>query len=244
MASASHTVSVAISLQSRNHVDLTAAAKPPAQDPRPAPLVIIREPDALIPVLQRLKATSAAICMFNADRTFQIMLRSIDIEMGDDDENRENRNDDDELNFDVCLVKPDEDSVVDDAQWETILQLEYDGYLDGDDMVFVMDEWTLSARGSDRKTLLDAVQRINSVYAMSICPCKQYFIKDGGDMCPFCQLTSTAADLKPAYCCVCASTMPRKHMVCQPCCAQPIHAHCLQTWQVRSGDLRCPMCQV
>jgi hypothetical protein len=201
--------------------------------------VIIRDPDALLSVLQRLQATTGAICMFNADRTFHLMLRSIDMG-GDDDDNRT----DDDLCFDVCLVKPDEDSVVDDAQWDTILQLEHDGYIDEDDLVFVMDEWTVSARCPDRRTLLHAVQRINSVFAMSICPCKQYFIKDGGDICPFCQLTSTAADLKPAYCCVCATTMPRKHMVSQPCCAQPIHAHCLQTWQVRSGDLRCPMCHV
>lgn len=240
----SNDICISLSLQSRNQNtshNVSQDTKPTRTSnghPRPLPPVIIREPDVLVSVLQRLKASQGAICMFNVDRTFQIMLRSIDMD------NDEEEGGDELLFFDVCLVKLEEDdSVVDDAQWDTILQLEHDGYVDDDDMVFVMDEWNLAARDPDRATLLHAVQRINELYRMTICPCNQYFIKDGGDMCPFCQLSCSGPDLKVAFCCVCQSETPRKHMVCQPCCSQRIHTKCLRAWHVRSGGSRCPMCR-
>lgn len=237
MSSATTDICIAISMQSQNFTTTTSSdatkAGPPPQPPLSEPETpgIIRDPDMLLSVLRRLNASNdGAICMFNTDRSFQIMLRCVD--MGDDDE--------DTIAFEVALVKGEE---MDDARWDEILQLEHDGYLDDDDMVFVMDEWTLSSRDPDRETLEEAVQRINSVQRMTVCPCNRYLIKDGGDMCPFCQLTCTPDDLVRAFCCVCLTETPQKHMPCQPCCSQRIHTRCLAQWYARSQTMQCPLCR-
>lgn len=239
--SSSQDLCIAISVQSRNQYptqDATKSSGHPASQERPPagdlPPVVIREPDVLVAVLQRLRSTESAVCMFNVDRTFQIMLRTK--EMDDDD-------DPNELFFDVCIKKLEDDDNMDDAQWENILELEHEGFYDDDDAVFVMDEWGLLVGDPDRSTLVEAVTCINKLFAMTVCPCNAYFIKDGGDMCPYCQLTCTAADMKRAFCCVCQSETALKHMVHQSCCSQPVHTKCLTAWHARSGCGQCPMCR-
>ncbi len=224
--STTNEICIALSLQSRNvtsettHKSTTTAAAPPP----PAP-GIVRDPDVLFAVLQRLKIADDAICMFNADRSFQIMLRYVD-------------DDEDTLFFDVCLVKIDE---MEDAQWDTIAQLEHGGFLDQDHLV--MGEWHISMKKPNHEVLQEAIACINRLYATTICPCNEYLIKDGGDMCPYCQLTSTPQDLRPAFCCVCQSETPQKHTILQPCCSQRIHTRCLAKWHARSHTEQCPMCR-
>jgi hypothetical protein len=210
----------------------------PAEEPR-SRACIIQEPANLVRVLQRLQKTHGAFKLYNVDSTFQLMLRYLPI---DDDE----AEDPCELTFDICLVRPDTMHALDDAEWTALLALEHEGYVDEADdtpVMFVMDQFSLIAGDPDPSALMEAIDRIHELYSMTICPCRSYFIKDGGEMCTFCQLTCSAEDMAPVTCCVCLATSAQKLMVRQACCGQQLHAGCLKMWHASAGCRSCPLCR-
>lgn len=189
--------------------------------------MLVKEPGHFIRCLQRMKQQNTGVMFYNYDQSFKILLRN-DPDCPDGT-----------LGGELCIVYMVDDDPKDEIVQKSI-KLEPDGYVD-EDGVFVLDSFSFGC--DDISAALDAAARLNEVYVMSICPCQNYFIKDGGTMCLFCSLTSSKHDLHPRFCCVCQEASAQMHMLVQPCCSQHIHTSCLATWHHTSGKAQCPMCR-
>ena len=201
---------------------------------------IIHDPTIFLRSLRRLKATQTAITFYNVDHSFKIMIRNDPID--DDDEDDDEENTPKKFLFDVCILN-DVDSDEENDAWVNLIKLEQEGFYDEDDGTFVMENYSILDGDPDQTDLLDAVRRINQLYSMTICGCGEQFIKDTADMCIFCEMSCTPADLETTFCCICQNETVRKNTLLQPCCQKHLHTRCLHIWHKTSGKTQCPLCR-
>jgi hypothetical protein len=147
-----------------------------------------------------------------------------------------------EIFFDICVLN-DVDSEEDDQAWANLINFEHEGVYDEDDGVFIMESYSILDGDPDTSELCRAVDRINELYSMTICACGEHFIKDAADMCIFCEMSCTPADLETTLCCICQNETAKKNTILQPCCQKRIHTRCLHTWHKTSGKTQCPLCR-
>lgn len=209
-------------------------------DPKPAgPAVrpsapLVRDKGAMLGVLQRLHVMNDAVVFWNLDKTIKLMLRNDPV-------------DHETMGWDLSIMCGDGDET---QPVDAALDLEHDGYMD-EPGLFVLDSGTLPFEsGANDEAVAKVVSLVNRAYETVICPCGAYLIKDGADMCAFCQMTATPEDLRKEYCCICMDDGVAKHMATQPCCGQRLHRACLATWAAaRRGDdsggapASCPLCR-
>ncbi len=181
--------------------------------------------------LRRLKANNTAITFYNVDQSFKLMIRNDPSEEEDSAE----------IYIDACILN-EVDSDEENEGWVNLVNLEHEGALD-DEGAFVMDSFTILDGDPDTTDLLQAIDRINQLYAMTICSCGEHFIKDGADMCIFCEMSCTPADLETTFCCICQTETMKKNTILKPCCQKRIHTRCLRTWHKTSGKTLCPLCR-
>lgn len=199
--------------------------------------MLIKEPMHLTACLERLKKHNTGIIFHNCDETFKLLLRNDPTVL------------DGLLGSEICIVYSlDENGDATTPQDEVVrrvVQLDPDVYEDEEE-TFVLGNFAFAA--DDLEGATEAAARINDIFAMTICRCQRYFIKDrsyrGSDMCPFCMLTSTKVDTMRQFCCVCQEISAKMHMVKQPCCSQYIHTACLTRWHGTAGKAQCPMCRL
>lgn len=195
---------------------------------------LVADPRALLGVLSRLHATNDALVVWNRDQTFKILIRNDPTVL-----------DDDTYAVEVAILC-DEDEP-DGERMARCLQLEHDGYFD-EPGVFAIDTLTVR-RGDDfvDGDLERARRLLNDVHAYAVCMCGKYLIKDAdltpGDakLCLACELTARPGDLDADFCPICQEKSFKRHMTATKCCAQHLHAACLETWRAKNET--CPLCR-
>jgi hypothetical protein len=186
----------------------------------------------MLACMLRMHLSNEAVVFWNHSREFKVMIRNDPVDA-------------ETVAFDVCIVYGDEDDeTVASRQVPKVLEMEYDGYFD-EEGTFVVDEYSFKmdqvARHPDM--LDEARKKINEIHAFRICRCGSYFIKDGGAMCLFCQLTNENYESRQHFCAICHENSIERHMLRQTCCNQMLHRSCLSTWVITSKDTRCPLCR-
>lgn len=195
---------------------------------------LIKDVHSMFACVLRLHVDNEAVAFWSASREFRMMLRNDPQEAGT-------------VAFELCLV-PDSDDEDDDEGMGLgrVLDLELDGFYDEDDGMFVVETYAypLDELSRDPTMLEGARARINRVHAYAVCKCRQYFVKDQGKACLFCQLTADpVADATAHFCAICRDEGPAKHMVTQACCGQMLHRSCLGVWVSTSKSGTCPLCR-
>ena len=195
---------------------------------------LIKEPSHFLSCLRRLHTYNDAVMFYNVDRTFKLMIRN-DPDLADENA----------MACDISIVHDRDNEDADYAEkWTEILSLEHDGYYD-DDSTFVLESFQFAVDElPTSEAVTSAANKINDIYAMTVCPCQRYLIKDGhATICTYCLLSSSTQGLRPCFCCVCQESTPQMHMNLQKCCDQYIHNKCLTTWYAKSDQRLCPLCR-
>ncbi len=182
----------------------------------------VRDPQAVMATLRRLRNVNDAVSFWNAERTIKFMLRN-DADSYEDDDLEGT------VHADLCIVVDEDDSLI-----AKVLELEHDGYYDEPTM-FVLESYSIV---SDPGPL---VAKLNEVHKYRICPCGAYLIKDEAAMCLFCEMTAEP-DASKLFCAICQDQGVRAHMTFQGCCGQPLHKACLASWR-DGGKETCPLCR-
>lgn len=186
--------------------------------------MLVQDAHALLATLKRMHVLNDSVLFWNEQRSLKLMLRNDPVDA-------------DTLACELAIVF-DEDC--DDMH--KLVDLTNDGYLD-EPGTFVMDAWSFAAADVTAEDLGKMTRAVNDAYAMRVCPCGSYLIKDEAPMCYMCHVTSTADGRASQFCAICREDGLAMHMTALPCCQQRLHAHCLHTWRAKSGDDRCPLCR-
>ena len=189
---------------------------------------LIKDAQQLVACLKTICATNDAIVLYNHDETLKLLIRHDPDAMLEDEEH--------DLPFELCMVTDERD-----AAWTTLIDLEYDGFVDEDGDTFVFDTMVVSP--DDPESITKAVDRINQVYNMALCNCKRYLTRNRQPACLFCVLTSTKEDMQLIFCPICQEESARRHMKQQHCCTQWLHPHCLKRWLDTDENDTCPLCR-
>lgn len=215
----------------------TTADNEEVSSPEPSCPMLIKEPTHLTACLERLRKHNTGVIFYNCDETFKLLLRNDPTVL------------EGLIGAEICIVygldENGDPATPQDEVVQRVVQLDPDGYEDEED-TFVLGNFAFDA--DDVEGATDAAARINDIFAMTICRCQRYFIKDrscqGNDLCPFCTMTSTKDDIARQFCCVCQEISAKMHMIKQPCCSQHIHTACLNKWHGTVGEIQCPMCRI
>lgn len=198
---------------------MSTAAPPP---PKPIDCLVVRDSASLLSVLWRLRNANEAVLFYNQDASLKLMLRNDPEDL-------------DTLACDLCIVADEEDD-----QTQRMLELHADGYCE-DPTTYVLDTWSFDASKVTVADVDKVAAAINEAYLLRVCPCRRYLIKDDASYCLYCHLTSTPADQQHHFCPICYDDGVRMHMTVMPCCSQPLHRQCLDTWRAKSDS--CPLCR-
>lgn len=187
-------------------------------------MALVSDPHSMLTTIKRLHAINDGVTFWNEEKSFKLLLRN-------------DPHDADTLACELCILTDDDDEVM-----ARVLDLSTDGYVD-EPGVFVLDSWSFEARYFGKEEAGKVMSALNAAYWSKVCPCASYLIKDDALVCVFCQMTLTQADRHPEYCSICCENGVRRHMKRRPCCSHYLHAACLATWKLTSGDERCPLCR-
>lgn len=185
---------------------------------------LVKDPEAVLATLRRMRNTNGAVSFWNADHSIRFMLRN-DAEAYELDDI-----DPDAVHADLCIVVDEDDSLI-----AKVLELEHDGYFDEPTM-FVLESYEVAGDAGP------VVEKLNEVHKYKVCPCARYLIKDQADICLFCQLTAAPGACDKQFCPICHDDGIKAHMTTQACCDQPLHLACLATWRDQ-GKSTCPLCR-
>lgn len=189
--------------------------------------LLVTDATNFLRALRRLHDKNDGILFWNEEQSFKIMLRSDMI-------NSET------YNFELVIVyDPTEDL---NFSFETLLEMEHDGFMDDDNCSFIMDDFEVNvgAQTTDDDVIL-AMKKINALYSTRVCPCFRYFIKDSvEEACPYCVLSASRQDdAERLKCPICQETSMGNQLSPQPCCKQSLHPRCLAAWHGKP----CPLCR-
>ena len=203
------------------------AAQVPVTVPT-AILPFVQDKTKFFSALQRIHATNGGLTFPNDDSTFKIMIRN-------DPEGGAGKF----MVFDLVIIAPeDEERVIE------VLELEHEGWWDeDDDSAFVVESWEFDKKVPDDDELTEMVDYVNKVHGYKICPCAKYFIKDGRDLCYFCELTATDTSMHREACPICISDGYAMHMKTTSCCSQKVHTECARAWSLKGGTNTCALCR-
>jgi hypothetical protein len=188
---------------------------------------VVFERDNLWNVIKRLHAENDGVIFKSKDETFKIMIRN-------DPEGGAGRFAVVEL---VIVVDDSEDDLYD------VLELDSNGWWDDEDeSSYIVESWEFDRKEPDEAELDEMFEYVNKVYNYVFCPCGKYFIKDGKDLCFFCELTSTEEKLKKFECPICMDEGHEMHSKTMKCCSNKIHINCHKQWY-NKGNKKCAICR-
>lgn len=198
---------------------------------------LVQDPKALLGVMARLHATNDALIVWNCDQTFKILVRN--------DPTADDGPGGDSYSVEIAILC-DEDEPAGERMAQC-LELEHDGFMD-EPGVFAIDTVTVR-RDADYVDgdLARAAKLLNEVHKYAVCACGKYLIKDAdliageAKLCLACQLTARPGDLDLDFCPICMEKAFRRHMTATKCCAQNLHASCLDVWRAKHAS--CPLCR-
>lgn len=142
--------------------------------------------------------------------------------------------------FQLCIMLDNDDEDEDEdcpplpkTKLQKALEAEYYGSFDDD--VFVFGTYDLD----DDEDMERALKDINRLHAAEVCKCGGRLIKDGANMCMFCQMTAVHDRPAEHTCPICMECSAEMHFRKQPCCGQMLHHACLGCCR----STLCPLCR-
>ena len=193
-------------------------------------MTLIQNAENFLNGLKRLYDTDEAIVFPNIDETFVVMIRS-----------EQEHECDDEMIFEVLIVYDV------NKHSEQFLQLLEREVIENDDDEFFLGRVCISKTSTkDSEDVTRDMQRINGFYAMRICPCNRYFIRDVYPVCIYCQMIASEEQMQCSTCTICHEETPKIAMAPRPCCKQSMHMHCLDRWlnsEASGENPTCPICR-
>lgn len=204
---------------------------------------LVKDTAHLLAFLRHIKMHNTGLIFYNCDHTIKFLLRNdADIE------------EDTMLGSELCIIHYPDDPKDDIVRQVLKLEVDVEEDENGDAIFhsFCFEE-------NDHEGLLNMANQLNKIYRMTICRCRNYFIKcelnkpvppaygmplpRDPQICLYCLLSSTKEDISPHFCCVCQDVSAKMHAIKQSCCAQYIHKVCLDNWFESSGNYTCPLCR-
>lgn len=204
-------------------------------------------PENFLSVAQKLRDRNSSICFWSYKQEFKILVRNVPVASSSNSEEPAR-----DIELEYIIIHEDDDSDSDDDldTLGRVLELNYDGCFDDDcSEYFVMDtvEIPRTSQVATHPDVLDAMQRLNDLYATRICECCNAFVRKGDAMCLACELGCTPEKLNKETCPICHDEGPVMHMETQKCCNQKVHRSCLHTWKAtkkrNNQQATCPLCR-
>lgn len=227
---------------------MAAVPPTPASTPQNCPSGaerLVKNPTSFMTGLRHLYERNQGFAFWNATRDLKLLLR---YDVDDDDEDDVSPT---MIKFELAILY--EENRDKSRALVELLNLEIDGYFDDEDeeFVFVIDDFCIPKNydplQGPNEHVLDAMHKINRLYATKICSCSRYLAKDGDETCTFCLMTEDVKAEPDFECTICYQTTSRRHATLQPCCLQYLHKVCLDQWSNVSsidGAVACPLCRV
>lgn len=188
---------------------------------------IISNRDRFWSSLKRLYKNNDGIMFKNKDDTFKIMIRP------DPDGSAGHF-----VVFDLVIVFEESNTTL-----NKILELTTDGWFSEDnDMEYVVESWEFDKRNPDVSELKEMMEYTNKTYNFVFCQCGKHFIKDGGDMCVFCEMTGSDEDFEKFECPICMEEGYNMHSKLSKCCSNKMHKMCYDRWY-KEGNKKCAICR-
>lgn len=185
--------------------------------------MLVQDPRSMASALRRLMITNDAMLFYNQQQSLKLMIRNDPVDA-------------DTLACELAVVTDD------DEQLQRVMELNNDAYVD-EPGTYVIDSWSFPLKTFKPEDAAKVMAAVNAAYAVTVCPCGRYLIKDDAPMCTFCDMTSRAGERATHFCSICCEDGMEMHMTTMPCCQQLLHQRCLDTWKDKSGDDRCPLCR-
>lgn len=194
----------------------------------PPMLTVVTDTSKLFNVLKRMHKSDGSFQFDNVDKTIKIAIRN-DPEGGLGHF----------MNFAVLAKVPENDDVLVECLSNVVEAI---GFTEPERDEFTFAEFELDRREAGEDELLEMVQYLNQLYNTAICNCGKHLISDGGDMCFFCEFTSTPSKLETIDCPICMDKCYDMHSVTLSCCNAKMHKLCDNTWY-KTGNKTCAMCR-
>jgi len=191
---------------------------------------IIKDSNQLWAALKRIHEANDAIMFKNHSGEFTIMIRNDPDCIGHF------------MNIELLIVVDADD---DDADALVAILKNYPdaiGFESDRPGEFIIDTFELDKREVDEESVETLRKLINDVFSHTICNCNKYFIKDGKDMCIFCEMTATTEDLEFTDCPICMDKCYNMHGKIMKCCGVKLHTKCDSKWY-STGNKKCVMCR-
>jgi hypothetical protein len=193
--------------------------------------VIVADAKALLEAAKRIALRNDMIIFKNVTNEFRLFLRCVDA--------------DKELCLDTGIVfeneSENESYILDVVTVDSDLVYENDGIA-----VYHEDELPITIDTTDPRLTI-FMNKINELYASSLCSCGSYLIKDGKPKCIVCELSRGASNV--ILCPICQEEGSERCMVKRPCCNQYIHTVCWRKYMASHSvkmtgyDPPCPLCR-
>jgi hypothetical protein len=190
---------------------------------------IVSDHTAVWNVLKRLHASDDSFMFSNINDEFKIVIRNILIDPEDVGHF---------MNVAV-LIRTSEDNILTECLDNVADAM---GWEDQDKSGFVFSEYEFDRRISNEEDLKEFSDLVNKIYKTTICPCANHLIFDGGEMCYFCEFTSTQEKLSTFDCPICMEICYEIHSATMPCCRAKMHKRCDIEWY-KKGNKACAMCR-
>lgn len=207
---------------------------PSTSTPVPPRSDLVTDPSSMLETMQRLSFTNGGFAFYSRDESLRFVLRN-------DPESEAGQ-----LSCELILVRPDGDDEFAE-EFGVIMDLDIDTYDDDDEGDgFLLESFSLpndETAAADSAEIQRAMSEINKAFNTTICACRKYLIRDGGECCLFCVMTSTPSDRELESCPICYEEDKRMLFSRQSCCGQHLHAACLAKWRATPGPNSCPMCR-
>jgi hypothetical protein len=192
---------------------------------------LIKDTQHALTVFQKLHSYNQTLTFWNHSHTFRVFIRNEEVLHST------------KMHFEIgILADPD----IDCMHIKEALHLEADGYFEDDeDTSFIFDSFTIS-REPSQEELTSAIDSLERVYALRLCDCNSYLLKDPQAMCCLhCYLTNSKEEMAEHFCPICLENALTCHTHLTNCCNQRLHKRCLKEWQENSeeSDSRCVLCR-
>ena len=174
--------------------------------------------------LKRIHAGNHGVSFQNAEESFEMVLRT-------DPDTTEG------MEFEISIFRDEDDDP--SGKFRALMKRECN---EVDEDEFLLEDFYIPADATPTsKEVIEAIAIVNMCHGYKVCPCNKYMIRDGHQMCLFCNMTADEESMKMDTCVICYEDTPKMGMHPQACCGQTMHRRCLDAWYGHS--LTCPICR-
>jgi hypothetical protein len=193
--------------------------------------VIVADTKALLEAAKRIASRNDMIIFKNVTNEFRLFLRCVDA--------------DDELCMDTGIIFEAESET--ESFLSDVITVDSDLVHENEGIaVYHEDDIPITIDTTDPRLTI-FMNKMNELYASSLCSCGSYLIKDGKSRCVLCELSRGTSNV--ILCPICQDEGSERCMVKRPCCGQYIHNVCWRKYMASHStkttgyDPICPLCR-